>query len=63
MMINYDMNIRNLAFLTSWSENVFNPLNAMLNGQNMLKIYNPSKYGYTKICTEYNSHIIQLCDC
>jgi hypothetical protein len=52
MMINYDMNIRNSVFLTSWSENVFNPPSARLNGQIMLKIDNPSKYGYIKICSE-----------
>lgn len=51
MMINY-MNIRNPVFLTSWSENVFNPPSNMLNGQIMLKIDNPSKYGYIKICSE-----------
>ena len=42
MMINYDMNIRNPLFLTNWSENIFNPLSAMLNGQIMLKIDKPS---------------------
>ena len=48
-MIKYDTNIRNPVFLTSWSENVFNPLSAMLNGQIMLKSDNPSEYGYIRI--------------
>lgn len=46
MMRNYNMNIRNPVFLTSWSENVFNPLSAMLNGQIVLKIDNPSEWIY-----------------
>lgn len=52
MMINYNVGARNPLSLTSWSENVFNPLHAMLNGQIMLKIDNLSKQGNITVCSE-----------